>query len=181
MDARQLLVRHPLRLVTIILIAMAAAILAVDLLGANPDSSGSRPAPASSSQEITLLAYYQSPGNRALNWAESQRGAPYVWGGTGPWGYDCSGLVYEAFLHAGINISRDTYTQLRSWGNGHFHFVPWGREQRGDIAFFGTGHEELVTAWWHGTFGALNSGTYVTWHTWSGWWQPTMFVRIWLP
>lgn len=120
-----------------------------------------------------------TPGNAALNWAETQHGVPYVYGGTGPWGYDCSGIVYEAFLHIGINISRDTYSQLASWGNGHFHQVSWGQERRGDIAFYGTGHEELVTGWWHTTYGAQQPGTVVWWHQWSGWWQPTLFVRVW--
>ncbi|MFI9558878.1 hypothetical protein [Nonomuraea endophytica] len=30
---------------------------------------------------------------RALRWARSQAGKPYVWGGVGPYGYDCSGFT----------------------------------------------------------------------------------------
>ena len=43
--------------------------------------------------------------------ALDQRGKPYVWGATGPTAYDCSGLTLSAWAHAGITITRTTYTQ----------------------------------------------------------------------
>lgn len=40
-------------------------------------------------------------------WAEAQVGKPYIWGGTGNPGFDCSGLTSQAYLHgAGITIPR---------------------------------------------------------------------------
>ena len=33
-----------------------------------------------------------TPGDRAVLFAFSQLGKPYIWGGNGPVGYDCSGL-----------------------------------------------------------------------------------------
>lgn len=175
MDARELNRRSASRTLSwaIFLISIVITIVTLVSFFTAPPSSA-----ASVSSVRAVAAASVIPGNRALNWAETQRGVPYAWGGIGPWGYDCSGLVYEAFLHAGINISRDTFTQLSSWGNGHFHIVPWGQERRGDIAFYGTSHEEIMTDWWHQTFGAQVPGTRVGWHEWSGWWQPTMFVRV---
>lgn len=45
----------------------------------------------------------------ALNWAKSQAGKPYVWGGVGPGGYDCSG-----FMSAITNVikGRSPYSRL---------------------------------------------------------------------
>jgi cell wall-associated NlpC family hydrolase len=47
----------------------------------------------------------------AVMFALDQRGKPYVWGATGPDAYDCSGLTLSAWGHAGITITRTTYTQ----------------------------------------------------------------------
>lgn len=48
---------------------------------------------------------------KAIAYARHQLGDPYVWGGTGPYGYDCSGLVMMAYRAAGIYIPRTTQTQ----------------------------------------------------------------------
>ena len=138
--------------------ALSAAVLLLALV------AYSAPAASASSQPLRL---------RALGWAEAQRGKPYLWGGTGPYGFDCSGLVMEAYLHAGVALPRTTYEMLAS---PHLVWEPASQRQRGDLAFYGTGHVELVTA--HGTFGALESGTQIGWHTPSGWWRPTAFYRV---
>jgi cell wall-associated NlpC family hydrolase len=116
----------------------------------------------------------ETAGGHALDWAEANAtGHWYAWGGTGP-SYDCSGLVYESFLHEGINVGRDTYDMLHN-----SHLVRTYSPQRGDLAFYGTGHVEFVTIWWHTTFGALNYGTRVGWHVYyPPWWQPTMYFRV---
>jgi len=107
----------------------------------------------------------------AYDWALSQQGAWYLYGGTGP-GYDCSGLVYEAYLHQGVDIGRDTYAMLASPV-----LTPTTTPHAGDLAFFGTGHVELY-AWPGTTFGALESGTQVGYHHWSAGWHPTAFYTL---
>ena len=48
-------------------------------------------------------------GDAAVNFAESQLGVPYVWGGETPGvGFDCSGLVQWAWGKAGFYIPRTT-------------------------------------------------------------------------
>ena len=112
----------------------------------------------------------------ALNWAETQRGKPYEWGGTGPWGYDCSGLVQAAFAHEGINLPRTTYDMLASR-----HLVRVSSPRRGDLVFFGTGHVEFATMFRYTTFGAHSTGQPLSWLNWGwggGWPSDAMFFKV---
>jgi hypothetical protein len=47
--------------------------------------------------------------NRAVAFAKSKQGAPYVWGAEGPNAFDCSGLVQWAYRQTGVNLPRTTY------------------------------------------------------------------------
>jgi cell wall-associated NlpC family hydrolase len=48
----------------------------------------------------------------AIAYARAHLGTPYVWGGTGPGGYDCSGLVMKAYSSAGVTIPRTSEEQF---------------------------------------------------------------------
>jgi NlpC/P60 family len=50
---------------------------------------------------------------QAISFAHAQLGCPYLWGGTGPCGtgFDCSGLVMQAFASAGVSIPRTSQAQ----------------------------------------------------------------------
>jgi len=50
---------------------------------------------------------------RAVQYAETKLGCPYVWGATGPRTYDCSGLVMDAYAHMGVGLPRMTYDMIR--------------------------------------------------------------------
>lgn len=50
----------------------------------------------------------------AVRFACSQLGKPYVWGGNGDPGFDCSGLTRAAYAAAGVGIPRTAQTQRRS-------------------------------------------------------------------
>lgn len=50
-------------------------------------------------------------GAAAVDAAMSQLGRPYVWGGTGNGGYDCSGLTQWAWAQAGVDIPRTADAQ----------------------------------------------------------------------
>lgn len=116
-----------------------------------------------------------SPGNAALNWAEHNAlGHWYGWGGTGPSVYDCSGLVYESYGRAdGIWLPRTTYGML-----GSRHLVRTWYPQRGDLAFYGSGHVEFVTVEYDTTFGAHDTGSRIGWIRFGSWWQPTAYYKV---
>lgn len=67
---------------------------------------------------VTVPAWYSvppgvpGPVQAAIGYALGQLGKPYLWGGTGPAGYDCSGLVMMAYRAAGITIPRTTFQQV---------------------------------------------------------------------
>jgi peptidoglycan DL-endopeptidase CwlO len=66
-----------------------------------------------------------------IGFARGQIGKPYLWGGTGPDAFDCSGLVMMAYRAAGIGIPRTSEDQW-TWGPR----VPPGHEEPGDLVFF---------------------------------------------
>jgi len=45
-------------------------------------------------------------GQDIVNFAETFLGVPYVYGGTSPSGFDCSGLVYYCYKHFGYSLNR---------------------------------------------------------------------------
>lgn len=88
----------------------------------------------------TTVGAYTGPtstqAGKAIAFAYSALGTPYVWGGTGPGGYDCSGLVQAAWAAAGVSIPRDTYQQWAALPH-----IPASAIQPGDLLFYdGIGH-----------------------------------------
>ncbi|GGR14955.1 C40 family peptidase [Streptomyces netropsis] len=71
---------------------------------------------------------------RAVAFAYSALGKPYVWGATGPSGFDCSGLTQAAWRSAGVSLPRTTYTQINAGRRiGRSQLAP------GDLVFFYSG------------------------------------------
>lgn len=72
--------------------------------------------------------------------AEGYLGQPYVWGGRGHGGLDCSGLVQVALSRCGISVPRDTDLQREGIGNPIDEAEPL---RRGDLVFF-PGHVGIM-------------------------------------
>jgi peptidoglycan DL-endopeptidase CwlO len=66
-----------------------------------------------------------------IAYAQQQIGKPYLWGGTGPDAFDCSGLVMMVYQAAGVDIPRTSEAQW-TWGPQ----VPASQVEPGDLVFF---------------------------------------------
>jgi len=69
----------------------------------------------------------------SLAWAFSELGKTYVWGGTGPDIFDCSGLTQFSWNKAGLSIPRVAIDQY-----SYTVPVPLSELRPGDLVFFGT-------------------------------------------
>lgn len=67
----------------------------------------------------------------AIAFAKSQLGKPYIFGATGPGGYDCSGLTQAAWKAAGVSIPRTATAQMQG-----LPAIPASAAQPGDLVFF---------------------------------------------
>jgi cell wall-associated NlpC family hydrolase len=101
-----------------------------------------RPAGPASDHVAAMIAY-----------AKRQIGLPYIWGGAGPIGYDCSGLSLQALYAGGrvvpgvttdkhvqpsFNTARAIYTSTA------LKHVPLGRRRPGDLIFWGNDFHHMA-------------------------------------
>lgn len=106
-------------------ILLLASLLAAGLLAAcapwpqrPPEANSYAPAETTRANEIVQLATHEL-------------GTPYVYGGDTTHGFDCSGLVYYVFTHAGVAVPRTANRQL-------YASYPVGLQdlRPGDLVFF---------------------------------------------
>lgn len=84
-------------------------------------------------QDNGIVTFAASKQDAVVTKALSYLGVPYVWGGTSPSGFDCSGLVQYVFKNAaGVNLPRVT-TQQETKGTE----VSLNALKKGDLLFFG--------------------------------------------
>ena len=78
-----------------------------------------------------------------LEQARQRIGRPYIWGGTGPAGYDCSGFIFRIFNAAGINHPIAGHGEMPAGARRSqrmFNATERTTSPRpGDLVFFGSG------------------------------------------
>ena len=90
---------------------------------------------------LGLMIKPVTPGDRAVLFAFAQLGKPYIWGGNGPIGYDCSGLALASWESAGVGFARVANDQYNTAG------VPMAMAdlQAGDLVFWGSDPTDWTT------------------------------------
>ena len=106
-------------------------------------------------QELTT----SSKGQEIVNYAKQYLGCKYVYGGSGPTTFDCSGFTMYVYKHFGVSLSHSARAQSK---NGTY--VAKENLQLGDLAFFkdyetmdGIGHCGIYIG--DGNFIHASSGT----------------------
>jgi cell wall-associated NlpC family hydrolase len=120
---------------------LTAAAISVPMAGvaqaaqAAPQSSGQQKAAAHTVNHNKKPARhrrrYESFDTKVATYAKRFIGVPYVYGGTSPAGFDCSGLTQYVYRHFGKHIQRiaeDQFLQFRRISKAR----AWG----GDLVFF---------------------------------------------
>jgi cell wall-associated NlpC family hydrolase len=88
---------------------------------------------------------------KAVRLARAQIGKPYVWGNQGPGRFDCSGLAWYAWSHAGLKWERMSARDQYLWLAARGAALPRGATlQPGDLVFYNThrpfGHVAIISA-----------------------------------
>lgn len=111
--------------------AATAAVAATPSASSTSTTSASSSASASQAPASNTSSVSVSGGSIASN-AAKYIGVPYVYGGTSPSGFDCSGLIYYAAKEAGISLPRTSQAQS-TLGS----YVSVSDLKAGDLVFWG--------------------------------------------
>ncbi len=88
-----------------------------------------------------LLFRPVTPGDGAVLFAFAQLGKPYIWGGDGPVGYDCSGLALASWESVGVSFARVSDDQYHTAGVA----MSMSDLQAGDLVFWGSDESDWTT------------------------------------
>lgn len=112
----------------------AAAARAEEMAQRNSAAVGASATEAPATAAPTSTPSSSSGGQAIVDTAMQYLGVPYVWGGTSPSGFDCSGLVQYVCKQNGISVNRVAADQRN---NGTY--VSRENLQPGDLVFFANG------------------------------------------
>lgn len=125
------------------------------------------------SSETQVMTYVEQEEvlhlrHEILNLAKKQLGTPYVYGGTRPGGFDCSGLMGYIYGAQGITLHRGSSGQIRDGiivareclqiGDLVFFKVPWDTTVTSHVGVY-AGNDQIIHSGNHGVeYASLNEG-----------------------
>jgi cell wall-associated NlpC family hydrolase len=107
--------------------------LEAELAAKNKQQQAEQEAADKNMAKIAAPVKISATSSQLLSYAESFLGTPYLWGGTTPSGFDCSGYVQYVFAHFGVKlyrVARDQYNEGKSIAENDL--------EPGDLVFFST-------------------------------------------
>jgi cell wall-associated NlpC family hydrolase len=117
-------------LATVALSVPAAGVLAPSAMAATASPLPTSPKPGTT-QEVQAWNALHTFNQQAAAYAIRLAGVPYVFGGTSPRGFDCSGLTQYVYRHFGKAIARTADGQFRQ-----FRRISRADARPGDLIFF---------------------------------------------
>lgn len=98
-----------------------------------PSPSPSAPPPASVAAPNAAIV------NAAIAFARNQLGKPYLFGGSGPNAWDCSGLTMMAYAAAGLAIGGHSVSAQYNRAATRGQLLPYAQALPGDLIFYSYG------------------------------------------
>lgn len=168
--------RRPVRTIlgSIAGVVTAGSMVLGPLGGAGPLSSPTAEAATTTATGRSLITAAEKAAaatgrpraEKAIRFAAAQLGKPYEWGGTGPHGYDCSGLTQASWRNGGLRIARVAAGQYWSGRRVHLRYA-----KPGDLVFWSSssspaaiyhvglyiGHDRMIDAPHTGTSVQVNA------------------------
>jgi cell wall-associated NlpC family hydrolase len=95
-------------------------------------------------------------GAKVVGIAERMKGVPYVFGGSTPAGFDCSGLVHYSYAQAGVQVPRTAQAQFAAATKISHEVADLGdllfflHADRWHVAIY-TGGDDFIHAPWPGS------------------------------
>jgi cell wall-associated NlpC family hydrolase len=114
--------------------------LQAQLAALTPPASASGAGSASSGVDLPPNA---SKAARAVAFARSQIGDPYVFAAAGPSSWDCSGLTMGAYQAVGVYIGIHSATAQYNYARSHGRLVSYADRRPGDLIFYTDGGGDM--------------------------------------
>lgn len=111
------------------------------------DQLGSTVAATSNNSQSVPASPTDTPSDdasKAVSYALAQVGKPYVWGGTGPGAFDCSGLVWASYVYGAGMYFAFPRTSEDQWFNITDQITDMSQLLPGDLVFYNPGEDGIA-------------------------------------